>query len=56
MLKLSREEMRTFGYRVIDLLVEHFETINNKLLQTILAVTELERRLREPLPKNGNVC
>ncbi len=53
MLKLSREEMRSFGYRVIDLLVDHFETISNQTVTNHLSRNELETRLREPIPKNG---
>jgi hypothetical protein len=29
-LALSREEMRTFGYRVIDVLVDHFDKISER--------------------------
>jgi glutamate/tyrosine decarboxylase-like PLP-dependent enzyme len=53
MLKLSREEMRSFGYRVIDLLVDHFETIGNQRVTNHKSRPELESRLREPIPKSG---
>jgi glutamate/tyrosine decarboxylase-like PLP-dependent enzyme len=53
MLKLSAEEMRTLGYRVVDLLVDHFETISSKRVTNHLSRPELEARLREPIPKKG---
>ena len=29
-LVMSREEMRSFGYRVIDLLVDHFDKLSER--------------------------
>jgi aromatic-L-amino-acid/L-tryptophan decarboxylase len=54
MLKLTPEEMRSLGYRVIDLLVEHFETLSDKPVTLKLRRAELEARLREPVPQQGN--
>jgi aromatic-L-amino-acid decarboxylase len=53
MLKLSREEMRSFGYRVIDLLVDHYDTISNQRVTNHKSRPEMESRLREPIPKSG---
>ena len=49
-LRLSREEMRTLGYRVIDMLVEHVETLPDKPVSHAHqgARPRLEARLREP--------
>jgi hypothetical protein len=52
-LSLSREEMRSLGYRVIDLLVEHFDTQLTKTVMHIGKRADLEKRLREPLPEKA---
>ncbi len=54
-LRLSREEMRALGYRVIDMLVEHVETLPEKPVTHAHqgARPRLEARLREPLPEQG---
>lgn len=53
-LELSREEMRAFGYQVIDLLVEHFESLRDKPVTRMAGRAVLEERLREPLPEQGS--
>ncbi|HMV51335.1 MAG TPA: aminotransferase class V-fold PLP-dependent enzyme [Blastocatellia bacterium] len=50
-LQLSADEMRQLGYRVVDQLVEHFETLNDKPVMLVSPRTELEPRLREALPE-----
>lgn len=50
MLKLTPEEMRSLGYRVIDLIIEHFETLSDKSATRNLRRPELEARFREPMP------
>ena len=50
-LKLPPEEMRRLGYRVIDELVEHLITLNDKPAMRCATRAELEARLREPLPE-----
>src|SRR5262245_54000954 len=54
MLKLDPEEMRSLGYQVIDLLIEHFETLRDKPVTSNLRRAELEARLREPMPQQGS--
>lgn len=50
-LALSREQMRSFGYRVIDLLVDHFEEIGD---QPVGAKLERDFHfLEEEPPENG---
>ena len=43
--------MRALGYRVVDLLVEHFETLATLPVGSKGTRPELEARLREPLPE-----
>lgn len=52
-LQLSREEMRSLGYRVVDLLVDHFATDNDEGTGRAPSRDELEGRLREALPEDG---
>src|SRR5262245_30169885 len=49
-LELSREGMRDFGYRIIDLLVEHFATLHEQPVRGWASRSELEARFREPAP------
>src|SRR5262245_36834482 len=51
-LKLSPEEMRQIGYRVIDQIVEHIEKLSDKPVMRVSPRVELEARLREPLPED----
>jgi len=50
-LQLSRDEMRRLGYRIIDQIIEHFETVASKPVMRVSPRAELETRLREPLPE-----
>ncbi len=52
-LTLSVDEMRALGHRVVDLLVEHFETLANKPVTRGGTPTELNAALREPIPEQG---
>jgi len=45
--------MRELGYRVIDLIVDHFETLCEQPVVRRSTRRELEARLREPLPERG---
>lgn len=56
-LELSREEMKALGYKVIDILVEHFATLEEQPPARTPETREtLEKFLREPLPnKQGNI-
>ena len=49
-LRLSREEMRRLGYFVVDMLVEHFETLPTRSVGSKAGREALENLLREPLP------
>lgn len=52
-LQLPPDEMRAFGYRVVDLLVEHFTSLADLPVSGGASRDELERRLREPPPERG---
>ncbi len=52
-LQLSREQMQQLGYRVVDILVEHFERLPNEPLTRRADRPTLEKLLREPLPEQG---
>jgi glutamate/tyrosine decarboxylase-like PLP-dependent enzyme len=52
-LELSPDEMRQLGYRVVDLLVEHFVSLSEKPVVRKASRPEMERQLREPLPEKG---
>ena len=52
-LNLSREDMRALGYRVVDILVEHFQELPGKPVTRKADRPTLEARLREALPEHG---
>src|SRR5260370_30675194 len=52
-LERARDEMRDLGYRVVDMLVEHFQSLPGQPPARTGSRAELERVLREPLPEHG---
>src|SRR5436309_6661208 len=52
-LQLSREEMQTLGYQVVDMLIEHFEHLREEPLKRKADRATLEESLREALPEQG---
>lgn len=50
-LELTAEEMRGLGYRIVDQIVEHLETLASKPVARVSPRVELESELREPLPE-----
>jgi glutamate/tyrosine decarboxylase-like PLP-dependent enzyme len=50
-LQFTGAEMRSLGYRIVDQIVEHFETLAEKNVMRVSPRAELETRLREPLPE-----
>ena len=52
-LELTSEEMRSLGYRIVDQIVEHFETLASKPVMRVSPRVELEAELREPLPEES---
>lgn len=53
LLELSPDEMRAMGYRVVDLVVEHFAGLHDTPVYGVESRTALEARLREPAPERG---
>jgi glutamate/tyrosine decarboxylase-like PLP-dependent enzyme len=52
-LELSSEEMRRLGYQIVDLLIDHFQTLSQKSPTNTASRSDLETLLREPLPRQG---
>lgn len=50
-LQLTPEEMRQLGYRVVDQIVEYYQTVADQPVMRLSPRTELEPLLREPLPE-----
>ncbi len=50
-LRLSADEMRRIGYRVIDEIVDHFQNVAEKPAMNLSSRRDLETRLREALPE-----
>ena len=52
-LSIDPEEMRALGYRAVDLLVEHLRDPRSARLMVRATREEMERRLEEPPPEEG---
>jgi aromatic-L-amino-acid decarboxylase len=52
-LTLSSDDMRTLGYRVVDILIEHFEHLPGQSVTRKADRSSLEKKLREALPEQG---
>ena len=52
-LQFSREEMREFGYHVIDTLLDYYESRADRPVAEKLDYAALDDMLREPLPSSG---
>src|ERR1051326_6942696 len=52
-IELSREDMRALGYRVIDILVEHFATLQDQRIGAKAVPEEIYAKLSEPPPEQG---
>jgi len=53
-LELTPAEMRTLGYQVVDLLVDHFDTVRDQPVTSHAPRRDLEQLLREPAPRHGS--
>lgn len=51
--KLPPEEMRKIGYQIVDMLVDHFDTVAEQPVTRNPTRAELKKLLREPLPAAG---
>lgn len=52
-LELSKEEMQDFGYKVVDAVIEHFETQNDKFPVAIASRIEMDNLFSEDVPQNA---
>lgn len=52
-LQLSAEEMRALGHQVVDIIVDHFESLRSKPVSPKFEVAKLKTNLREPLSEDG---
>lgn len=50
-LELSKKEMKEYGYQVVDAIVEHFDTQNNKLPVAIATRKEMDYQFLEEAPE-----
>ncbi len=53
LLQLDKEEMKRYGYQVIDAIVDHFDTQNEKKPVTQATREEMDTLLDAPVPEKG---
>ena len=53
-LTLSKEEMKSYGYKVVDAIVEHFDTQNSKSPVTLASRKEMDALFLENAPLEGS--
>jgi aromatic-L-amino-acid/L-tryptophan decarboxylase len=53
-LQLSKEEMKHYGYAVVDAIVEHFDTQNDKLPVAVGSREEMDLLFSEEAPEHGS--
>lgn len=47
---LSKEEMKQYGYKVVDVLVEHFDNLSSKNITCLADRAEMDAKLQEGIP------
>ncbi len=52
-LSLDPEQMKSLGYRAVDIIVDHLTTLREKPVSGTGTRAELDRIVREPLPEKG---
>ena len=52
-LQLSEKQMRAFGYRVVDLVIDHIKSLPKKSASRRAKRSTMERLFREDIPKSG---
>ncbi len=52
-LSFTADEMRKFGYKVVDVIVEHFDTIREKPVARRANRDVIEELFKEPVPEEG---
>ncbi len=49
--RLSKEEMRSFGYKIIDIITEHFDNLHEKNLVSLANREQMDALLNQDLPE-----
>jgi glutamate/tyrosine decarboxylase-like PLP-dependent enzyme len=52
-LKLSKTEMQEYGYKVVDLLVSHFNNLDTEKLVSLANRKQMDALLQEPIPNKA---
>ena len=52
-LQLTDQEMRAFGYRVVDTIIDHFCSIRGRPASGVIDIDQIKGRLTEPVPECG---
>ena len=52
-LKLSRKEMQILGYQVMDIIIDHFESVHRKPVMNTAEASELRKKIHESIPIKG---
>ena len=50
---LSLEEMKAYGYKIVDLVAEHWATLENKKPVTVATRKEMDTIFLQEAPENG---
>jgi aromatic-L-amino-acid decarboxylase len=53
LLDLEPEDMRKLGYRMVDMVVDHWTNMSDKPAAVDMEVSDIRPRLREPMPQEG---
>ena len=51
--ELSHDQMRQYGYRIVDMIIAHFETVGDKRPVTKATREQMDWLLQEPIPENA---
>jgi glutamate/tyrosine decarboxylase-like PLP-dependent enzyme len=51
--KLSKEEMKDYGYKVVDLLVSHFDNLGTEKLVSLASRKQMDALLQESIPNEA---
>jgi len=52
-LTLGKEEMKEYGYKIVDLLVSHFDNLSSQKIASLADRKEMDSLLQEPIPKEA---
>jgi len=52
-LTLGKEEMKEYGYKIVDLLVSHFDNLSSQKIASLADRKEMDSLLQEPIPNKA---